>query len=287
MAVQEARGSITWTRRFEQGGAMLALIGLSIVFMLPLAITVSDSLKSFVEVYAVPRVWIPRPPRWSNYEDIFELSLPFGRFFVNTVIITVFALTGKVLSACFVGYSFSRMRWPFRDFFFVVLLSTLMLPGQVTMIPVYLLFNKLGWVNTWLPLIVPGFFGASVFNIFLLRQFFMTIPLALEDAAKIDGCSHLRILLTIMIPLAKPAIATVAVLGFIAEWNNFMMPLIYLSDLQLYPISLGVYMFMGVQGSQPQYVMAASLLALLPVLMLFFAAQRYFVKGIALSGIKG
>jgi multiple sugar transport system permease protein len=166
-------------------------------------------------------------------------------------------------------------------------LSTMMLPGQVTMIPIFLLFNKLGWVNTWLPLIVPAYFGGGVFNIFLLRQFFKTIPTALEDAAKIDGCSQPRILFTIMLPLAKPALVTVTILGFIGVWNDFMGPLIYLSDYVRYPISLGIWMFKSAEGMFPHYVMAASLVSLTPVLILFFSAQRYFVKGIVLTGIKG
>jgi ABC-type glycerol-3-phosphate transport system permease component len=218
--------------------------------------------------------------------DIFRV-LPLGRFFLNTICITLLALIGQLSSACLVAYSFARMRWPLREVFFFILLSTIMLPGQVTMIPVFMLFNKLGWANTWLPLIVPAYFGGGVFNIFLLREFFKTIPLALEDAAKIDGCSHFRILTTIIVPLSKPALTTVCVLAFISHWNDFIGPLIYLSDYSKYPISLGIRMFKDAQTMEPHYVMAASLTALVPVLILFFSAQRYFIQGIVLSGIKG
>jgi multiple sugar transport system permease protein len=231
-------------------------------------------------------VWIPKVPQWSNFVEIFE-ALPMLRFFLNTFAITLLALAGQLFSACVVGYSFARLRWPLRDFCFVVLLATMMLPYQITMIPIYLLFTKLQWVNTWLPLIVPAYFGGSVFNIFLMRQFFKTIPVALEDAAIVDGCSYARMFTTIMLPLAKPAIITIAILSFVYHWNDFLNPLIYLSDFELYPISLGIHMFRDSQMIFPHYVMAASLLALLPVLLLFLAAQRYFVEGIALTGTKG
>jgi ABC-type glycerol-3-phosphate transport system permease component len=285
--VAKARGSLRVQRMAGRAAVYAALIVLASLFAIPLVITVGDSLKSFQEVYAVPRVWIPRHPQWSNFVDIFTSGIPFHLFFLNTFLITAMALFGEVLSSSMVGYSFARLRWPFRDVMFIVLLSTLMLPGQVTMIPVFLLFKQLGWVNTWAPLIVPAYFGGGVFNIFLMRQFYKTIPRALEDAAKIDGCSQWRILFTIMMPLAKPAIATICVLGFIRYWNDFMGPLIYLSDFYKYTISLGIYMFKDAQTIFPHYIMAASLTSLTPVLILFFSAQRYFVKGIVLSGIKG
>jgi ABC-type glycerol-3-phosphate transport system permease component len=273
-------------RRLERAAALILLVTLSFLFMIPLIITASDSLKSFFEVYQMPRVWIPRTPRFSNFVQIFRM-LPFHRFIFNTVCITALGLLGQVSSACFVGYSFARMRWPFRDVLFIVLLCTIMLPGEITMIPVFILFNKIGWVNTWLPLIVPAYFGGGVFNIFLMRQFFKTIPVDLEDAARIDGCSSFRIFATIMVPLAKPAIATICVLGFIGHWNDFQGPLIYLSDYMKYPISLGIYMFKSAEFMFANYVMAASLIAVVPVLIIFFSAQQYFVKGIVLTGIKG
>ncbi len=280
------RGSIKATRRIERAVAMVLLVGLSCLFMLPLLITLGDSLKTFHEVYASPRIWIPDPPQFDNYVQIFRM-LPFHIFIFNSICITALTLFGQVLSGCLVGYSFARLRWPFRDFFFVVLLCTIMLPPQVTLIPVFIMFNEIGWVNTWLPLIIPAYFGGGVFNVFLMRQFFKTIPLSLEDAAKIDGCSSLRIFATIMMPLAKPAIATICVLGFIQRWNDFQGPLIYLSDYMKYPISMGIYMFKSSEFLFANYVMAASLVAVVPVLIIFFSAQQYFVKGIVLTGIKG
>ncbi len=263
--------------------ALLLLIGS--LFLIPFFITLSDSLKTFRQVFAQPRIWIPIPPQWRNYVDIF-LVLPFFTFFKNTIMITALALFGQICSACLVGYSFARLRWPFRDTCFVLLLSTMMLPGQVTMIPIFLLFNKLGWVNTWLPIIVPAYFGVNVFNVFLMRQFFKTIPYSLEEAALIDGAGHLRILTTIMIPLAKPAVLTIGILGFVHWWNDFMGPLIYLSDHTKYPISMGIKMFSDAQVCNPHYIMAASLVSILPVLVLFFCAQKYFIQGIALTGQK-
>jgi len=282
-----ARGSLRARRRLGRALVYAALVGFGALYALPLLITLADSLKGFKEIYAVPRTWFPHDPKWSNYIDIFTTGIPFHRFFVNSFIITSLALFGEVASSALVGYSFARLRWPGRDFLFIVLLTTIMLPGQVTMIPVFLLFNWLGWVNTWAPLIVPAYFGGGVFNIFLMRQFYKTIPQALEDAAKIDGCPQWRILLTIFLPLAKPALATICVLGFIRHWNDFMTPLIYLSDYYKYPVPLGVWMFKDSQLIFPHYIMAASLTALVPVLFLFFSAQRYFVKGIVLTGIKG
>ncbi len=279
------KGGYKLRRRIELGIVYVVLFVLCAIFILPFLITLSDSLKRFHEIYLIPRMWIPKDPQWKNYVDIFRV-LPLHMFFLNSILITTFALTGKILSSCIVGYSFARLRWPGRDFCFIVLLSTMMLPTQVTMIPIFLLFNQLGWVNTWLPLIVPMWFGVNVFNVFLLRQFFKTIPVDLEDAAKIDGCSYLRILTTIMIPLAKPAVVTLMVLGFVSLWKEFMGPLIYLSDFRLYPIAMGIWMFQSAQGNQPHYVMAASLVTLVPVLILFFSAQRYFVKGLVLSGMK-
>lgn len=279
------KGGYRLRRRIELGIVYAVLFVLCAIFILPFLITLSDSLKRFHEIYLIPRMWIPKEPQWRNYVDIFRV-LPLHMFFLNSILITTFALTGKILSSCIVGYSFARLRWPGRDFCFILLLSTMMLPTQVTMIPIFLLFNQLGWVNTWLPLIVPMWFGVNVFNVFLLRQFFKTIPIDLEDAAKIDGCSYLRILTTIMIPLAKPAVVTLMVLGFVSLWKEFMGPLIYLSDFRLYPIAMGIWMFQSAQGNQPHYVMAASLVTLVPVLILFFSAQRYFVKGLVLSGMK-
>jgi len=287
-----SNGPTFWQRKSSREttariAAYVALSALAVVYAIPFLWSLSASLKPFEQVYAIPHEWIPKPVQFENYIKVFQL-LPFHRFFLNTIFITGMSLFGMIGSACFVGYSFARIRWPGREFLFVVLLSTLMLPAQVTMIPVFMLFQKLGLYDTYVPLILPAFFGGGVFNIFLLRQFFKTIPTDLEDAAKIDGCSHLRILLTIMVPLAKPAIATLTVLSFIGRWNDFMTPLIYLRSYEKFPIAVGLNMFKDSYGlSLPHLLIAASTIALIPVLITFFLAQRYFVRGIVLTGIKG
>jgi multiple sugar transport system permease protein len=279
-------GSLTVQRGIERAIGLVVLIALSCLFVVPFFILVCDSLKTFMGFWEVPRVWIPEDPQWENFIYIFQ-ALPLHRFLLNTVCITGIALVGQITSACLAAYSFARLRWPLRDFFFIVLLSTIMLPGQVVQIPMYLLFNWLGWLDTWLPLTVPFYFGGGVFNIFLMRQFFKTIPVDLEDAAKIDGSSAMRTFLTIFVPLSKPAVITITVLSFMAIWNDFMGPLLYLSDYRLFPIALGINMFKDVTMSQPHLIMAAALVSILPVLVLFFSAQKYFVEGIVLTGTKG
>ncbi|NOY78940.1 MAG: carbohydrate ABC transporter permease [Calditrichaeota bacterium] len=262
------------------------LIFLSAIFLIPFLWSLSASLKSLLQVYAIPPVWIPKPFHWDNYVKIFKL-LPLLRFFWNTLVITTLALIGQVFSASLVAYAFARLRWPLRDFFFFILLSTMMLPTQVTLIPQFMLYQYLGWMDTYLPLIVPHFLGISAFSIFLLRQFFKSIPLELEEAARIDGSSFFRTFWTIILPLSKPALATIVILTFIGKWNEFMPPLIYLQTFEKFPISLGINMFKDVYMSLPHYIMATSMVALVPILVLFFVAQKYFVKGIMLSGLKG
>lgn len=267
----------TWTYAF--------LIFSSIVFSAPFLLTVSNSLKDLRESYAFPVVWIPEDPQWINYVKVFEL-LPFAHFIWNTVIVTVASLTGLLLSASIVAYAFARLEWKGRDIWFIVLLSTLMLPHQVTMIPTFLVFKWLGWIDTYKPLVVPLWLGKNVFSIFLLRQFFKTIPVDLEDAALIDGCNKFQIFYRIMLPLAKPALATIAVLSFIAVWNDFFDPLIYLQSYEKFTISLGINMFKDTQSQFPHYLMAATVISLVPVVIIFFAAQKYFVEGIVLTGQK-
>ena len=228
------RGSMRWTRRVERALAFAVLVAMSCLFMIPILITLSDSLKTFVEIYRQPRVWIPDPPRFENYVRIFQI-LPFHRFFLNTLAITVLALLGQVGGACVVGHSFARLRWPFRDTMFLLLLCTIMLPPQVTLIKKLIIFNKIGWYNTWLPLIVPAYFGGGVFNIFLMRQFFRRSP-RLEDPRKSTDVRPAASFLQSHAAMAKPAIATVCVLGFIQYWNDFQSPLIYLTDYPEIPI---------------------------------------------------
>ncbi len=262
------------------------LLALSVVFLIPFLWSLSASFKGLLQVYAIPPVWIPKPIHWENYIRIFKL-LPLLRFFWNTIVITTLSLVGQIFSASLVAYAFARLRWPLRDFFFFLLLGTMMLPTQVTLIPQFLLYQYLGWMDTYLPLIVPHFLGISAFSIFLLRQFFKSVPLELEEAARIDGSSFFRTFWTIILPLSKPALATIVILTFIQKWNEFMPPLIYLQTYEKFPVSLGINMFKDVYSSLPHYIMATSMVALVPILVLFFVAQKYFVKGIMLSGLKG
>lgn len=195
-------------------------------------------------------------------------------------------MSGTVLSCAFIAYGFARIRWPGRNIIFLIYLSTIMLPAQVTLIPLYLIFRDLGWVGTMLPLVVPHFFGNALY-VFLLRQFLLTIPLELSDAAKIDGASELGILWHIMIPLMRPALAVVALFTFVQTYRDFLGPLIYLQNQQDWTISLGLKLFQNMYGAQWQLMMAASTLAMLPTIVLFFFTQKTFVRGIALTGLKG
>ena len=266
----------------------VVLVALAVLFIFPLAWMVSTSLKPDDQVFLVPPKWIPNPIMWENYPKALRY-LSFWSHLRNSCIITFIPMIGELLSASLVAYSFARLRWPGRDLLFLICLSTMMLPAQVTMIPTFVLFHKLGWVETLLPLVVPAFFGGGAFNIFLLRQFFVTLPMELSDAARVDGCNELGIFFRIMLPLAKPALMVVAIFSFIWHWNDFMGPLIYvIKTEELYPLSLGLFRFTGPYGqTQFSYLMAASTVVLLPALLLFIFAQQYFTEGIALSGLKG
>ena len=261
-----------------------------ILFALPFLWTIGSSLKPLTEIFMFPPTLWPLEPRWQNYADVFRIA-PFWRFITNTAYITALAMIGQILSASAVAYGFSRFRFPGRDFLFLVVLSTMMLPWQVTIVPTFILFRFLGWINTFWPLIVPSFFGGGAFYIFLLRQFFMTIPKDLDEAAKIDGASSVRIFWSILLPLAKPAIATVAIFSFIEHWNEFIGPLIFLNSTDKFTVSIGLRFFMAspFESDEPReaILMAASLIVALPPLALFFLAQQYFVRGIVTTGLKG
>ncbi len=261
--------------------------GLSLAFLFPVVWAVGASFKPLIEVYRFPPTFFTWPLRWQNYPEALA-KLPFARFIANTFVIAIGATVGQVISASLVGYAFARLRWKGRDVWFVCLLATMMLPAQILLIPHYLIYKNLGWVNTYKPLIVPAWLGGGAFFIFLFRQFFKGIPRELEDAARIDGASELRIFGSIFLPLAKPILITVAIMSFISHWKDFMGPLIYLSDYERYPIALGLRMYQQVEGgSFVHYLMAASVVALFPLLILFFLAQRYITKGLLLTGSKG
>lgn len=258
----------------------------AILFIIPFLWMVSTSLKTNAQAFAYPPQWIPRPIMWQNYIEAWFVAAPFFLYFKNTAIITTGALIGTILSSSLVAFSFARLKWTGRDFFFIIVLSTMMLPYQVTIIPLFILFRKLDWINTFKPLIVPSFFGPA-FYIFLLRQFFRGIPKELDDAAKLDGCSSLGIYWRIILPLSKPALAAVAIFSFMFNWNSLIMPLIYLSDPDKYTLSLGLTVFRQRTEVIWTFLMADSVLVMLPCIIVFFFGQKLFVKGIALSGIKG
>ena len=259
--------------------------GVALLFLIPFLWMISSSLKPNYQIFAVPPQWIPNPPQWNNYTEALT-TLPFDRYMVNTAIITGLTIVGHVLSCTLIAYAFARLRAPGRDVLFLVVLATMMLPYPVTMVPLYVLFKQLGWINTFLPLTVPAFFG-SAFYIFLLRQFFLTIPPDFEDAATIDGANTLQILWRVILPLSMPAVATVAIFTFQAAWNDFLAPLIYLQKPDLYTVTLGLQFFRSTYTTNWAYLMAASLVTSLPVIVVFFLAQRYFIEGITLSGVKG
>lgn len=229
-------------------------------------------------------------PQWQNYIKAWApeaLDETFNRYLLNTIIITVLGIIGVLLSSTLVAYAFARFRFPGRDILFLIMISTMMIPVQVTMIPTFILFKYLGWIDTFAPLIVPTFFGGGAFNIFLMRQFFMTIPYELDDAAKIDGCNYFQIFSIILLPLVKPALATVAIFGFVYNWNDFLNPLIYLNSTSNYTLALGLQTFTTMYGTDYNLMMAASTIVLLPILIIFFFGQRYFIEGVATSGLKG
>ncbi|NPV09447.1 MAG: carbohydrate ABC transporter permease [Anaerolineae bacterium] len=264
----------------------LFLVTVGITFLVPLAWLVSSSLKGPGDQFAFPPKWIPGPVHFENYVLAVTL-LPFGTFFKNTVMICALNLIGTLISSSLTAFAFARLRFPGRDRLFVILLSTMMLPGIVTLIPTFVMFKQLGWVDTIAPLTVPAFFGGGAFNIFLIRQFYMTIPADLDEAARMDGANSWRIWRQIMLPLTKPALGTVGIFNFLSHWNDFMGPLIYLRSTENYTLALGVAGYQRTWGAEWHLVFASASLMVFPVIIVFFLGQRYFVQGIALTGMGG
>lgn len=287
-AARSARSQPRLRRPKKLAGRLLAhlvLLAASAIFVIPLLFMVSTSLKSHRQIQTWPPIWIPNPILWRNYSDVFDYA-PLHRYFWNTVLIALCSVFGATVTSSLAAYAFARLRAPGRNLLFFVLLGTLMVPGIVTLVPTYIIFSKLGWIDTFLPLTVPALLG-SPFHIFLLRQFFMTIPQDLEDAALIDGCSRAGIWWRIMLPLARPGLTTVAVFAFMWAMNDFMGPLIYLNSKRLYTLSLGLQVFTRSHGTEWGMLMAASTMMVTPVILIFFLAQRQFVQGITLTGMKG
>ncbi|GIP22803.1 carbohydrate ABC transporter permease [Paenibacillus sp. J22TS3] len=261
------------------------LIFFSLLFIAPLFWAVTTSLKSPTELYLFPPKWIPSEWKFSNFAEAWNIQ-PFNTFLKNTLIITVMATIGQLISCTLVAYGFARFTFKGRDFLFLIVLATMMIPWEVTMIPQYMEFNYLGWINTLKPLIVPSFFGSAYF-IFLLRQFILTIPRELDEAATIDGASKLTVLMRIIVPLMGPSLILVAVFQIMSCWNDYLGPLIFLNDQMKYTLTLGLSQFKGMYGVDMQSIMAITCLISIPPLAIFFFAQRYIVGGIATTGIKG
>lgn len=282
-----------WFPRYQHraGRILLRVLLLALVaagaflFLLPLAWMVSTAGKDPSLTWKVPPVWIPPDYKWQNFVESWNM-LPFPRFYYNTITITLLSVAGVLVSSSLAAFAFARLKFPGRDVLFLLVLAVLMLPGQITMIPVYILYTKLGLVNTHPSLYLQSWLG-DAFSIFMLRQFFMTIPLDLDDAARIDGASRFGVFLRIIVPLSKPALAVVAIFQFTFMWNNFFRPLIYINDLRLFPVALALRLFQDETRIDLQYMMAQTVVFVVPVLILFFVAQRFFIQGIVITGVKG
>jgi multiple sugar transport system permease protein len=267
----------------------LLILG-ALIFMLPLILMVSTSLKSYTEINRYPPTFLPQQVVLTNYAEAWNFkNTNFPRWTFNTVFIIAATVPGVVLTSSLCAYGFARLKFPGRNLWFMLTLASIMLPSQVTLIPLYILFFKLGWLNTFLPLIVPPWFGGGALNIFLLRQFFMQIPRELDEAAIIDGASHLTIWWRIYMPLARPALISVALLTVLGIWNDFLGPFIYLTNPDNFTLALGLNVFRNIFPQVPRndYIMAISTLMVLPMIIMFLLAQRYIVQGFVTSGLKG
>jgi len=281
-------GSIRRSRQVSGFLSHVLLITGAAVVSLPLLWMVTTALKSNNEVFLFPPRWIPRQLMWSNFAYVFEL-MPFGRFMLNTAIISALNIVGNLLSCSLVAYAFARLPARGKGVLFVLVLSSMMLPYHVTMIPQFILFRSLKWIDTFLPLVVPGFF-ANAYQVFLLRQFFLGIPKDLDDAAAIDGCSVFGIFWRIILPLSQPIVITVMIQSFLYHWNDFLAPLIYLNSEQNKTLALGLAQVLSYPaGGQGRWevLMAAATITLLPCVVIFFIGQKFFIQGVVLTGIKG
>lgn len=261
------------------------LIAVAALLILPLYWMIATALKSPKQMFELPPVWVPNPLEFNNFVQVFQ-EVPFGRFLLNTIIIVALNILGELFAVTLVAYGFARIRFPGRSILFLLMLSTLMIPYHVTLVPRFILFAKLGWINTYLPLTVPAFTG-SAFLIFLVRQYMMSIPFDLDEAAYIDGATRFGVFWRIILPLSRPALVLVVVFTFVGTWNDFLQPLIYLNDPNMFTVSLGLSFFQGTRETNWNLLMAGSLLATIPPLILFFIAQRQLIGGISIEGLKG
>lgn len=268
--------------RITKTVSFLLMSGVGIILLIPLLWMIFTSVKPLEEIAQFPPTFFPETIRWQNYVETVQ-AFPFWQYARNTLLITFFVVVGNVVSNSFIAYGFAKLEFPGKKFLFALVLSTMMIPSFVTMIPQYVIFSKIGWVGTYLPLTVPVFFG-NAFNIFLMRQFYMSISDELIEAAQIDGANHLYIWSHLMLPLTKPALITVAINSFNGAWNDFLGPLLYIQDQDKYTLQIGLQVFQNQATTQWHYLMAGATLVLLPIIGLFFFAQRYFIEGMDLTG---
>lgn len=272
----------------HKAGVYLLLIIGALGFTVPLMVMVFTSFKPFSEINTYPPTFLPNQWTPGNYAEAWNYpNTDFPRWTLNTLLIVVFTVPGVLLSSSLVGYGFARLRFAGRNVWFLLTIASIMLPPQVTLIPLYILFHQIGWLNTFLPLIVPSWFGGGALNIFLMRQFFLGIPKDLDEAALMDGAGHLMIWWKIYVPLSRPVMVTVALLTILGIWNDFLGPLIYLTSPDNYTLAIGLSYFQGQFVTRSDYLMAISTLMVIPMVILFVFAQRYIVKGFITSGIKG
>lgn len=279
------RSRLHWPRIIHKAFVYALLVSISLFFFFPLLWMMTTAIKPTSQMFQIPPIWIPKPPQWDVFHTTWNRT-NFSVYLGNTVLITILSMIGRVGSCALVGFSFARLRWPGKNVLFLITLSTMMLPFQVLMIPQFLIFKEIGWINTHYPLWVPSFGGAA-FYIFLMRQYFMTMPRELDDAAKIDGCGWLGIFWRILLPLSHPALATIAIFTFMSQWNSFLEPLIFLNSSKKYTLALGLAMFRDQFDVDWNAIMAMSFLMVLPCLTIFFLAQKYFIQGISTTGLKG
>jgi multiple sugar transport system permease protein len=284
-SVQFVRINRPWRKRLQSVAWHVILALGALTMIVPFVWMISSSLKAEGDIFIYPPQWIPVPVHWENYSDLLN-NMPFALFTFNSFKVSSLAAIGQLLSCSLAAYAFARLKFPGREIVFFILLAALMIPGEVTLIPVYLIMRYLGWLNTHLPLTVPYFFGGS-FGTFLLRQFFLTIPTELEDAALIDGAGRFTIYWRIFLPLAKPALATLGLFIFMAQWNNLLAPVIYLNDQDKMTLTVGLAYTQGEFTTQWNLLMAGAVISILPILILYAFAQKYFVQGVVLSGLKG
>jgi multiple sugar transport system permease protein len=273
-------------KRLQSTFVYVSLIILSIVCLTPFFWMVSTSLKNKISMWAFPPQWIPEDFEWQNYITIFKV-VPLGHYMLNTLTIEFFVIIGQIVSCTLVAYGFARFKFRGRDVLFMIMLATMLIPEQVTFIPLFLLFSKIGWVDTYLPLTVPAFF-ANAFFVFLMRQYLMTIPKDLDEAAKIDGANSFQTLVKILLPILRPSITIIFVFTFTNVYNDFMNPLIYLNSPEKFTLAIGLASFIAQRaGAEWNLLMAASTLVVFPLLILYYIAQRHLIGGMASMGIKG